>query len=195
MSQVIVYVAYPEAFGSYSKFSRKLEKILQNKTFKINFDSDPNSFIDAFCKQRKIESCFFESSTAAIDNSSHAVFFEDRDCFYLPKQRVMDRNMPYRTVVLELTKVVNRDKGDPYDVYIGRGTIWGNPYQMGVDGDREEVIRKFKYDFDNGLLKVSGDLETNLSNLRGKQIACHCKPAACHGDVIAEYLNSQDDGK
>lgn len=195
MSQVTVYVAYPEAFGSYSKFSRKLEKILQNKVFRINYDSDSNGFIDTFCKQQKVEGCFFESSTDAIDNSSHAVFFEDRDCFYLPKQRVMDRNMPYRTVVLELTKVVNRDRGDPYDVYIGRGTIWGNPYQMGIDGDRDEVIRKFKYDFDNGLLKASGDLETNLSNLRGKQIACHCKPAACHGDVIAEYLNSQDDGK
>lgn len=195
MSQQSVYVVYPEGFGSYSKFSRKLTKILQNKSFKLNYDSDPNGFIKDFCESQKLESSIFDSAAEAIDSSSHAVFFEDRDCFYLSKQRVMDRNIPYRTVVLELTKVVNRDKGDPYDVYIGRGTIWGNPYQMGVDGGREEVIRKFKYDFDNGLLKASADLEANISHLRGKQIACHCKPAACHGDVIAAYLNSQDDGK
>ncbi|CAN2967066.1 hypothetical protein METHPM2_110013 [Pseudomonas sp. PM2] len=66
---------------------------------------------------------------------------------------------------------------------------------MGVDGDRDEVIRKFKYDFENGMLKASTDLEKNLDIVRGKVIACHCKPAACHGDVIAAYLNSWDDGK
>ncbi|MCI3911791.1 DUF4326 domain-containing protein [Pseudomonas brenneri] len=27
--------------------------------------------------------------------------------------------------------------------------------------------------------------------IRGKVIACHCKPAACHGDVLAAHLNSQ----
>ena len=147
MMQQSVYVVYPESFGSFSKFERKLAKILQNGNFIINYDNDPGGFIKVFCESKKIESHVYGSAAEAIDSSSHAIFFEDRDCFFLSKQRVMDRNIPYRTVVLELTKVVNRDKGDPYDVYIGRGTVWGNPYQMGVDGGREEVIRKFKYDF------------------------------------------------
>lgn len=195
MSNYSVYVAYPDGFGSYTKFLRKLGRILKDKNFQINFDSDPKGFIKSFCDEHNLESCHYGSANEAIDNSSHAVFFEDRECFYFLKQRVMDRGIPYRVVDLELTKVVNRDRGDAYDVYIGRGTIWGNPYQMGVDGGRDEVIRKFKYDFDNGLLKASVDFETNISILRGKEIACHCKPAACHGDVIAEYLNSLDDGK
>lgn len=37
-------------------------------------------------------------------------------------------------------------------------------------------------------------VSANLGIIRGKVIACHCKPAACHGDVLATYLNSQDDG-
>ncbi|ASF45912.1 DUF4326 domain-containing protein [Methylovulum psychrotolerans] len=37
--------------------------------------------------------------------------------------------------------------------------------------------------------------ERELLQLRGKVLGCHCKPAACHGDVLANYLNSLDDGK
>ncbi|MFZ2449765.1 MAG: DUF4326 domain-containing protein [Methylovulum miyakonense] len=91
-----------------------------------------------------------------------------------------------------LTKVVNIDRKEPYDVYIGRGSDWGNPYAIGIDGNREEVIRKYQYDFERGFLK--GDKQKLLA-LKGKALGCHCKPAACHGDILANYLNSLDDGK
>lgn len=39
------------------------------------------------------------------------------------------------------TEVVNI-KFDEYDVLIQRGTIWGNPYRIGVDGTRNEVLKK-----------------------------------------------------
>ena len=29
-----------------------------------------------------------------------------------------------------------------------------------------------------------------IEGLRGKTLMCFCKPLACHGDVIAEYLNA-----
>lgn len=90
------------------------------------------------------------------------------------------------------TSVANIDRQEKYDVYIGRGSGWGNPYVIGIDGDRDEVIRKFQYDFDRGYLKSSKE---QLLKLRGKILGCHCKPAACHGDVLANYLNSLDDGK
>ena len=61
--------------------------------------------------------------------------------------------------------------------------------------DRDEVIRKFKYDFDKGFLKPFDNIEKNALSLKGKIIACHCKPYACHGDVIADYVNSLDDGE
>lgn len=38
------------------------------------------------------------------------------------------------------------------------------------------------------------NLPTNLTKadalqLRGKVLGCHCKPLACHGDILADYLN------
>lgn len=34
-------------------------------------------------------------------------------------------------------------KKEPYDVYIGRPSKWGNPFVIGKDGTREEVIAKY----------------------------------------------------
>lgn len=189
------FVIYPEDFLSYTKFERKLSNIFRNGPFVINYELDPNSFIEKFCTENNAKKVQFKSPEEALSKSTHAIFFEDRECYFTLKQIVFDMKIPYRTIVIELTKVSNKDRGDAYDLYVGRGTIWGNPYQMGTDGNREEVIRKFQYDFDNGLLKASADFEKNIEPLKGKVIACHCKPAACHGDVIALYLNSLDDGK
>ncbi|WP_095067345.1 DUF4326 domain-containing protein [Pseudomonas sp. Irchel 3A18] len=189
------FVVYPAEFLCYTKFERKLSRIFSSGEFRIAYHEDSNGYITKFCEAYGITSQPFDTAENAIKDSTHAVFFEDRDSYFTMKQQVFDLGIKYRTIVLDLTVVVNKDRGDEYDVYIGRGTIWGNPYQMGIDGDRDEVIRKFQYDFDNGLLKASTSLEKNLDIVRGKVIACHCKPAACHGDVIASYLNSIDDGK
>lgn len=189
------FVIYPAEFLCYSKFERKLLRILESGEFCISYNEDSNGYITRFCTSHGFTAQLFDKAEDAIKCSTHAVFFEDRDSYFTIKQQVFDLRIPYRTIVLDLTVVVNKDRGDKYDIYIGRGTIWGNPYQMGVDGDRDEVIRKFKYDFENGMLKASTELEKNLDIVRGKVVACHCKPAACHGDVIASYLNSLDDGK
>jgi hypothetical protein len=69
-------------------------------------------------------------------------------------------------------------------VYIGRGSPWGNPFVVGRDGDRETVIRRFAEE-----VLPSLDIE----RLRGKDLICYCKPAACHGDVILKALQSKDD--
>ncbi|ANY88896.1 DUF4326 domain-containing protein [Pseudomonas putida] len=190
-----VFVMYPAEFLSFVKFERKFGRILQSKKFVVHCAEDPNGFIGRFCTEKSIEFQGFETWQDAIRDCTHAVLFEDRDDYFLVKQAIWDMGIPYRAIELELTRVVNRDRGDAYDTYIGRGTIWGNPYQIGADGDRDEVIRKFKYDFDNGLLKVSADFEKHVTAIKGHRLACHCKPAACHGDIIAAYLNSLDDGK
>ncbi|MGG5283051.1 DUF4326 domain-containing protein [Pseudomonas viridiflava] len=189
------FVVYPGDFLSYEKFERKLARILGDRKFVVRCFEDANGFIEKFCLKKSVDFLILESWEKAILGCTHAVFFEDRDEYFSIKQIVWDMDIPYRTIDLELTKVVNKDRGEAYDAYIGRGTIWGNPYQIGSDGDRDEVIRKFKYDFENGLLKVSADFESQMSLIKGKRLACHCKPAACHGDVIAAYLNSLDDGK
>lgn len=191
-----ILIAYPKEFLSYTKLKRKVD-YYTSKAGEIElicFD-DPNGFVQKCAEEKSCTYSIYPSEDKAVSRSTHAIVFEDRECFWSLRGVLKQEQKPTRLVPLELTIVVNKDRGDAYDVYIGRGTIWGNPYQMGADGDRDEVIRKFAYDFNRGFLKASENLDHNLSTLRGKRIACHCKPAACHGDIIAEFLNSQDDGK
>jgi predicted glycosyltransferase involved in capsule biosynthesis len=79
-----------------------------------------------------------------------------------------------------LVVTVNQD----HDVYIGRGSKWGNPFMIGKDGTREEVIKKFK-DYLLSNTKLMEDLE----ELRGKTLGCFCSPKPCHGHVLAVMAN------
>lgn len=72
-------------------------------------------------------------------------------------------------------------KKEPYDVYIGRPSKWGNPFVIGVDGTRDEVIEKYKA----WVYLQSLPFE----ELRGKTLGCWCAPLPCHGDVLMELAN------
>ena len=75
-------------------------------------------------------------------------------------------------------------KKEPYDVYIGRPSKWGNPYKIGRDGTRKEVLEKYReYILNNEYLMSC------LHELKGKRLGCWCKPKACHGDILAEMVN------
>lgn len=70
-------------------------------------------------------------------------------------------------------------------VYIGRGSPYGNPYIIGRDGSREEVIDKYqKY-----LVSTPELLGLVRVELRGKDLVCFCAPENCHGDVLLHYAN------
>jgi len=193
---ISILVAYPKEFACYSKFLRKVE-FYTSKTDHVELISfeDANGFIQKYAEEKGVPHKTQPSESGALSLATHAIVFEDRNCFEELRKHLKENNKPTRTIKLNLTIVVNKDRDEPYDIYIGRGTIWGNPYQIGQDGDRDEVIRKFEYDFKRGFLKASENFEKNISTLKGKVIACHCKPAACHGDVIAQYINSLDDGE
>lgn len=81
------------------------------------------------------------------------------------------------------TKVVNKHK-DPYDVYIGRGSPWGNPFIIGKDGTRSEVIEKYRE-----WIFQQPELLSQLHQLKDKTLGCFCKPLACHGDVLVYLVN------
>jgi len=74
-------------------------------------------------------------------------------------------------------------KRDEFDVYIGRGSKWGNPFVIGKDGDRAEVIAKYEY-----YLLQNDRLLNDLHELEGKRLGCYCSPKACHGDVLLKEL-------
>jgi hypothetical protein len=77
-------------------------------------------------------------------------------------------------------------KKDTYDVYIGRPSKWGNPFTIGKDGDRDEVIRKYKE-----WIVTQPNLMRSLHELKGKTLGCWCKPNACHGDVLVELSKEE----
>jgi len=81
-------------------------------------------------------------------------------------------------------KVVHCKK-EKYDIYIGRPSKWGNPFQIGKDGTREQVIEKYReYILNNPYLLSC------LPELKGKVLGCWCKPMACHGDVLKELATN-----
>jgi hypothetical protein len=56
-----------------------------------------------------------------------------------------------------------------------------NPFEIGRDGTREEVIAKYRT-----WLGEQPHLMKLLPTLRGKVLGCWCAPKACHGDVLKE---------
>ncbi len=71
--------------------------------------------------------------------------------------------------------------------YIGRPSIYGNPFEIGKDGTRVEVIEKFReYILDTKQIKL---LNTLKKELKGKILICWCAPLACHGDVLLKLAN------
>jgi len=94
---------------------------------------------------------------------------------------------------MAITSVVNGTK-EHYDVYIGRAGrgskgYFGNPFQIGRDGTRHEVIQKFEAYF---LARLDSDPEYNrrILALKGKILGCFCDPLPCHGHVIAKWVDA-----
>jgi hypothetical protein len=93
------------------------------------------------------------------------------------------------------TRIVSIKSGEPWDVYIGRAnwsrrlkqSKWFNPFRIGKYGTREDVIEHYRQ-----AIQSRPDLLAALPELRGKVLACWCKPAEgfkgrllCHGQILA----------
>ena len=85
-----------------------------------------------------------------------------------------------------MTRAVNYNV-EAYDVLIDRRTKWGNPFIIGRDGNRTEVIDKYRQ-----WIGVNKELRGMLHELKGKRLGCCCKPKACHGDVLVEMVEAQE---
>lgn len=86
-----------------------------------------------------------------------------------------------------MKKYVVHCKKEKYDVYIGRPSIWGNKFKIGVDGTREEVIKKYE----DWLLKQPELVQRVKKELKGKTFGCWCFPKECHGDTLARIANEE----
>jgi len=83
-------------------------------------------------------------------------------------------------------KVVHLHKATEKAIRIDRATKWGNPFSIGKDGDREEVIRKHR----EWIIKQD-ELMSQIEELKGKDLACWCAPKPCHGDTLLKLANEK----
>ena len=72
-----------------------------------------------------------------------------------------------------------------YDIYVGRPSVWGNPFVVGKDGTREECIERYRT-----WIVTQAELIGRLHELEGKVLACWCAPKPCHGEVLVELVEA-----
>lgn len=99
-------------------------------------------------------------------------------------------------MIIMKTRVVHC-KLEEYDIYIGRGSPFGNPFSHKegtkakyVVNSVEEAISKYKE-----WLLEQPDLLSKLPELKGKTLGCWCKTLKdpnrpCHGDILAELADN-----
>lgn len=91
------------------------------------------------------------------------------------------------------TIAVNKYK-EPFDIYIGRGSIWGNPFSSRsgtkakfIVATREEAVLSYA-----SWIITQKHLLLQLRDLKGKRLGCFCKPQLCHGDILAQMAEDYE---
>lgn len=98
--------------------------------------------------------------------------------------------------------VVHRDS--KHDVYIGRPTIFGNPWSHKKENHARFTVATRKEAIENYRLWLNGLAFTDvlqdkrkeilklLPELKGKVLGCWCAPKTCHGDILSEMANRKE---
>ena len=88
-----------------------------------------------------------------------------------------------------MTTVINiKRKNVKYDVYIGRGSKWGNPFAMKNWSDEER--NRVCDEYEEWFMKQQHLIES-LPELKDRVLGCYCKPKRCHGDFLARLANEK----
>src|SRR5688500_12700936 len=97
----------------------------------------------------------------------------------------------------------------PNTVKVDRTTPWGNPHVVGPHGSAGECVYLFIL-LASGLVSLDSNFQRQQAylqllrrehargfpSLRGKNLACWCKPGApCHADVLLKIANQPKRGK
>ncbi len=95
------------------------------------------------------------------------------------------------------TSIVNLNTHD-CDIIIDRTSKWGNPFPVG-DSNILDVFTGKPYTREGCIAAYRSwiadqtELLNSLDELVGKRLGCHCKPLACHGDVLLEIIENKYD--
>lgn len=98
--------------------------------------------------------------------------------------------------------VVNKYKHTPTenDVYIGRGSVLGNPFTSIKTGktkaeficnSREESVKNFREYIEEKIARKDKKICDELNRIYKMpqvNLVCFCKPKSCHGDIIKTLI-------
>ena len=98
-----------------------------------------------------------------------------------------------RTVVANMRDgkdeaLISWAKENGYFQRIDRNSAWGNPYELGKDGDRDTVCESYMYYFKKKL-----SLHQQLMDIKGKVLGCWCYPERCHGNYLKKLADGTDE--
>jgi len=92
----------------------------------------------------------------------------------------------------------------PGAIYIGRkkksGEHFGNPFEIGKDGTRDEVCDMFEaWLAGKAFKRVEPErrqwILDNLSMLANKKLLCFCAPLRCHGETLRRLAKEKTHDK
>jgi len=69
-----------------------------------------------------------------------------------------------------------------------RSSEWGNPYEMGKDGDRDQVCYNYKYHY----IQYKPSLLNKINELKGKALGCWCAPEKCHCETLKSLAENEE---
>ena len=70
---------------------------------------------------------------------------------------------------------------------IDRASEWGNPFELGKDGSRHDVVLNYHLYY----LPHKPSLLAKLDELQGKALGCWCAPQRCHGSALVKAAQSE----
>jgi len=195
-------IAMSKGFQFEKLFGQKLSKVteaLDVSNLDVHVIQDDAQIAQRYFEKRGKEVSLIKAfSRPSLQRSllayNYVVVFWDGDDLTGLVHAATLLKLPVRLVPVQITKVRNRDRDQEFDVYIGRGTPWGNPFPIGKGGtgdSREEVIEKYRKHFRENIL-TNPEMLKGMLGLKGARLGCHCSPLPCHGDVIAGFLNTYE---
>lgn len=107
----------------------------------------------------------------------------DRD-----KQLIAELESGVTVVVNQRTDLNTIKWAEEKGLYVrcDRFSDWGNPFEMGKDGDRNQVCDNYNTHY----LPFKPSLISKIKKtLKGKALGCWCAPERCHCDILKEYAD------
>lgn len=193
----IVVVGISGGISCTGYISKKLDALLKDiGDYEVHSVNDKQKLLEPYAESRgkKITFLACEARITARQIIAKAtyfvIFWSGYDLSELLFFATLNK-IPTKIIPIPITTIANKDKNQLFDLYIGRGSPWGNPFPIdnALDVDRTNVIERYRNYFYSEIV-TNPEKRKQLEGLRGIRLGCHCKPLPCHGDIIAEYLNN-----